>query len=402
MPELPSFHLLTCALIIGVVVYKLVINRDRPPTPGLRHLLLFLLWLAVSLALVAPESERLIVLVQPLPNTARLLCNHAQLLAVYHMVGIAYSTQSAKPPRTVFALLLASWAAMTTLMAFSSSDLTGTAMSRDIFTAAVSNPVLIAYGLVFFFYATGCIAVFVRMISRYARQCAPGLFRSGLRTIVAAAVFSALWGAWSALQPLLVLLFGLGPELRAPVDRVLSIFAVVLWLVGSTMAWWTELLGKASRHIAAYRGYRAINPLWTELTTALPRIALTSHSRLPRNVEFALYRRVIEIRDGDLALRPHVPPDLGAWVTESARRARVTDTRQLAVLLEASSIAAALVSWKAGHRWDKPFCVPHQVEPCVESETAWLASVSRAFASSPVVAEIRGRTAEELAVQKAR
>ncbi|GAA3991511.1 hypothetical protein GCM10022247_07950 [Allokutzneria multivorans] len=379
-----EFHLPTCALIVSVVVRKLVVTRDRATAPGLRHLLLFLMWLAVSLVVLSPEVERLIVLVQPMPNTARLLGNFAQLLAVYHIVGIAYSPRAEHPPRVLPTLLFTTWAILAFLMSFSGKD-----FSTNIFAAAVSNPALIAYGLVFLFYATGCIAVFVHVISRYARQCEPGLFRSGLMTIMAAAVCSALWGAWSSLQPLLMLGFDLSPSWRVPVDRVLGVLSVLLWLVGSTMTWWDKVL----RRVSAYRGYHALGPLWTELTGALPRIALTSRSRLPRNVEFALYRRIIEIRDGDLALRPYVPPEIGSWVGEAAPGA---DSRELAVLVEASSLAAALVSHDAGHQWGSSRrCAPAE-DPCVESETAWLTSVSRAFTGSPVVAEIRERTFREL------
>ncbi|WP_156050413.1 MAB_1171c family putative transporter [Allokutzneria albata] len=379
-----EFHLPACALIVAVVVRKVVVTRGRPTAPGLRHLLLFLMWLAVSLVVLAPETERLIVSVQPMPNTARLMGNFAQLLAVYHMTGIAYSPRAEHPPRVLRTLLVATLTLLTFLMSFSGKD-----FSKSIFVAAMSNPALIAYGLVFLLYATGCIAVFVRVISHHARQCEPGLFRSGLVTIVAAAVCSALWGAWSALQPLLMLGFDLSPSLRAPVDRALGVLSVLLWLIGSTMAWWNKVL----RRVAAYRGYHAIAPLWTELTTALPRITLTSRSRLPRDVEFALYRRIIEIRDGDLALRPYVPPRVGEWVHEAAPD---VDARELAVLVEASSIAAALVSHEAEHQWGELQRAPHQDDPCVESETAWLASVSRAFTDSPVVAEIRERTTLEL------
>ncbi|WP_086825821.1 MAB_1171c family putative transporter [Allokutzneria sp. NRRL B-24872] len=379
-----EFHLPTCALITGVVVRKLVVARANPPAPGLRHLLLFLMWIAVSLVVLAPETERLIVLVQPMPNTARLLGNFVQLLAVYHMVGIAYSPRAERPPRVLRTLLFVTWATLTVLMSFSGKD-----FSKNIFAAAMSNPALIAYGLVFLLYATGCIAVFVHVISRYARQCEPGLFRSGLVTIIAAAVCSALWGAWSSLQPLLMLGFDLSPSLRAPVDRVLAVVSVLLWLVGSTMAWWDKVL----RRVAAHRGYHAIGPLWTELTAALPRIALTSRSRLPRNVEFALYRRIIEIRDGDLALRPFVPPQIDSWVREAAPS---VDSRELAVLVEACSLAAALVSHDAEYQWGSPHRAPPREDPCVESETAWLTSVSRAFTGSPVVAEIRERTFREL------
>ncbi|MFI1869163.1 DUF6545 domain-containing protein [Streptomyces jumonjinensis] len=37
---------------------------------------------------------------------------------------------------------------------------------------------------------------------------------------------------------------------------------------------------------------------------------------LVRDAELALYRRVIEIRDGYLTLRPHLPPHFPHWAEE--------------------------------------------------------------------------------------
>lgn len=63
--------------------------------------------------------------------------------------------------------------------------------------------------------------------------------------------------------------------------------------------------------------YRALQPLWQDLTAAVPNAAL--HRRPPRwrpelavrDVDYLLYRRVIELRDCVLALQP----DAAAWPT---------------------------------------------------------------------------------------
>ena len=68
------------------------------------------------------------------------------------------------------------------------------------------------------------------------------------------------------------------------------------------------------RHVAALRTYRQLYPLWRSYYEAEPSIALdgaTAESPFAaaglRDIEPRLYRRVIEIRDGMLAVRRYAP-----------------------------------------------------------------------------------------------
>ncbi|MFD0573204.1 DUF6545 domain-containing protein [Kitasatospora gansuensis] len=87
------------------------------------------------------------------------------------------------------------------------------------------------------------------------------------------------------------------------------------------------------RWVRAWTAYWRIGPLWTALHRAVPEIALsTPTTRLrpafPRGAEFALYRRIIEIHDGLLALRPYVHPGVHTWAVATAGgRARAATRR---------------------------------------------------------------------------
>lgn len=92
--------------------------------------------------------------------------------------------------------------------------------------------------------------------------------------------------------------------------------------------------------IRRYRRYRRLGPLWFALYRAEPAIALDPPGLLNGNTLFPtrlqLYRRVIEIRDGLLAIRPYLPSD------ESALSG-IADVRR-----EAARIASALRAREKG------------------------------------------------------
>src|SRR5581483_7346281 len=100
-----------------------------------------------------------------------------------------------------------------------------------------------------------------------------------------------------------------------------------LTLVGWTLPGWGPRVAAAGRWVTAYRRHRRLYPLWSALHRAVPSIALApARSALAdrlagRQLEFRLYRRVIEIRDGQLALRAHAAPETVAEALREGSRA---------------------------------------------------------------------------------
>lgn len=97
----------------------------------------------------------------------------------------------------------------------------------------------------------------------------------------------------------------------------LTTLAFVIGLLWPTVTRWPVL-----RHLIAFRAYRTIHPLWQAYVEAEPDIAFqdTGKARL-RDIEFRLYRRVIEIRDGMLAVRPYAGARLRKIALREAKRA---------------------------------------------------------------------------------
>ncbi|MBC2876892.1 MULTISPECIES: MAB_1171c family putative transporter [Streptomyces] len=87
-----------------------------------------------------------------------------------------------------------------------------------------------------------------------------------------------------------------------------------LKVFGWTVPAWGPSLSRAVRWGTRYRAYRRLRPLWIALYRTVPDIVLDPPvlCRIGdllawRDLDYRLYRRVIEIRDGQRALRPYMP-----------------------------------------------------------------------------------------------
>ncbi|GIE94135.1 MAB_1171c family putative transporter [Paractinoplanes rishiriensis] len=141
------------------------------------------------------------------------------------------------------------------------------------------------------------------------------------------------------------------------------------------------------------RAYRRLRHLWQALGRAVPDVVLDP-PRLPWldawnpwRADFRLYRRVIEIRDGVLALRPHLDPAVADAARRLAREAGQAPDEQAATAA-AAQLRAALTrlegSAPAVHGEPPPIDLT-PAGPGLDAELRVLVPLARAFASSPIV-----------------
>jgi hypothetical protein len=254
------------------------------------------------------------------------------------------------------------------------------------------------YDVVYLAYIATILVPALRLGLRYSGRTGRPFLRAGLRTVAAGSavglVFLAVMGielvdgSTETSAPLLALL-----------ATVLELATEVLLLAGMTMTTWGPALVRARRWLADHRSYRQLRPLWQALHDADPGFALLPARRPPHRsagIGLLLYRRVIEIRDGQFAVGPYADPAAVARAEERARAAGLAPA-QVRAVAEAAAIASGIAA-KAGGRPPcdaAPPTGPGPGDAGLAAEIAWLRQVARAFARSPAVAELR-RTAAEV------
>ncbi|MBN3932977.1 hypothetical protein IQ279_25785 [Streptomyces verrucosisporus] len=145
-------------------------------------------------------------------------------------------------------------------------------------------------------------------------------------------------------------------------------------------------LSVAVDHARDWNTLRRLQPLWEHLTEAAPHVVLSAP--IPRwRVPFRLERCVIEIEDACLALREYVSADLHERARSFAEQRSVEEDEADAVA-EACWLRAAAHFSRDGRRLEGTEHPPLGVTGRDRtSELVWLRAVSRAYTSSPVVAE---------------
>ena len=239
---------------------------------------------------------------------------------------------------------------------------------------------MVGYLAVFFCYILVCLFAFMAGVGGYLRHTGSGVLGVGLRFVVAGTILGILWAAWSGLRPAITLVTGRSLATTLPVGATLGSICMLLWLIGATLTAWGERDHRATAldpRPARAAPHRSRSGARCGPRCHRSRCTPAGGGRCP-GVEFALYRRVIEIRDAQLALRPYAHPDAARWAGPTADPATV----------EAALLAAALVGHAHGRRYgaEHPF---QDVDASLESESAWLARVARQYAHAEEVARVR-------------
>jgi hypothetical protein len=235
-------------------------------------------------------------------------------------------------------------------------------LARDLPPAAVG------YWVVLNAYLGTVLVITTVLFWTVARDAPAGPPRHGLRAISAG---TALVAAYAAMKTSLIVVHGFGvpvdfPSIE-PVARGGQALGIMIAVAGAAV----PATRRARSVLAAHRDLVVLRPLWTAMRDAFPEVILFSPRRAVielagvDDVFLRLYRRVIEIRDGMLALRPYL-------------RAADREAPDPAVG-EALAIAAALRRRAAGEPPGDAEDGWAPVGPEMADEVAWLSRVSRAY-----------------------
>ncbi|WP_194926135.1 MAB_1171c family putative transporter [Catenulispora pinisilvae] len=242
-----------------------------------------------------------------------------------------------------------------------------------------------------------------------ARTVPTGPLRWGVRLILAAVCVGVVWTLWSYDDFVRVLQVGTLDGSEDTVSNLLGALCASLAVAGALVGKWTETFGAAARWVRLCRCYFAMGPLWSALHQAMPEIAFPAGGRpllvgRPAGIEFAVYRRVIEIHDGRLVLRAYQEAAVSDWLSsESGSGAGAGAGAADAALAEAATIAIALENMRLGRRSAAGDGIPGEAElgsvglipTDLDSEVQWLSQVARAFRRSPVIPVLLERLRQE-------
>jgi hypothetical protein len=384
-------------IAILAAIVKLLQARGRPHAPGPFYQGGMLLCLGLSAVVLAPTTLRLGAQVEPTPNLTRLLGNALSAGAVFCTLGmLAYAHRQAEVARRGMRsqvwLLAITVTSMAVLLVSARTSFT-----VDFVNVYGSHPLIVAYELVFLAYSTWGLIGILQLIHLVARDARDRFMRAGMRVLAAGAVVGLCWVLWKFSVTLFKAITSRPATLEGEVSSLLAVIAVILVALGTTMSVWGPRVAHPLKWFRTRRVYRRIEPLWSAVHEAVPEVEFQHPGA---GMEFLLYHRIVEIRDSNLALRRYFHPDVPQWVRTSARDSGISNQIDVAVLVEAASLSAALEAHRAGqplHSDRSVIDAPHELDADIDVEARWLTRVADAFVRSPIVESVRRRVRDELA-----
>jgi hypothetical protein len=380
---------LTAVVLAGCAAYRLRTGWRASLNPSLRYGYGVLICLATTMILPVPPVQRLLADLGVGGLTVILLDEIVRTAAISSLMFMVCALER-RPVRgtPVIAAILAQEALITLFVA-----------ARPVLTASDCLSVsgagrwpLAVHDLVFLGYAEWAVIAVALALHRESRRVRTRRVRLGIRLLLAASVVGVAWAGWSVDDLVDALRSGVQDAGQDVPSNDLGALCATLIAAAVLVVKWHGPFASALARYHSYTAYRRLAPLWTALHAALPQLALDDGGGAPigirpplRDPHFALYRRVIEIHDGRLALRPFTPrrQQIAAGLERTHEGGMRGADRE--ALLEAASIAVALDNHRAGRATGAGGPEPHRPEPAaasgtMEAEAAWLARVAAAFA----------------------
>jgi hypothetical protein len=369
------------ALLLAVVAAYWLVGRATPRPAG--SLAIGSLLASCAFAFLAYTPLLIHAADSVVPHLSRLMSNSASIAAATSVVAASFRmnlTPEEAGRRIRRRLVLA--AALLTGMA-------GLFLS-EVLIAPSGKRYALYLGL-FVSYLSLALVDLMRQALRQSRSTRRGSVRFGLRLASAGCVLGLVYAGYKT-SVLTALALGRplvgrdGPKcssLIAP-PCVFSVtapaLAVLLIGVGLTLPALLYPISQSRRRQWEIRSFLALEPLWRDLADAMPHIVLRTpedDGDMDHDPAFLLQRRVVEISDGLLELRPYRPQQ----VLEAAAQGVDTETRPGAASMEAALARAALAGLRVGRQ--PADVVTSEIFPRggdLRAETEWLVAVADAYA----------------------
>lgn len=378
----------------GVLLYKSPGFVRRRGDPANRAYWVGLLSFSLAMTLLLPPVYRWFDHTNGFANLARLAGNSFGLVAAW-MAQAFLAYLNYPPDRARVQVRRAGWLLLVVVLVMTGLFILAPVKSEaiDFWGRYRDAPYIAEYRFAFLAYLGVTLANATYLAWRNSGITDRPALILGLRLV---AVGCLLGLVYVAQETLFVVTTHLGYSVLPLLDTVAQILiagSAALILLGSTLPAWGSRVGVPAlyRWACRYRSYRRLDHLWRVLYGVFPDIALLPERPAlvdiftVRDLEFRLYRRVVEIRDGLLALRPYVDPDVASRAAELCR-AEGLSTEQTQVVMEAASLVGALDARRRGEVINRE-CLSFGSGGGADigSEVAALERVARCYAHSPLV-----------------
>jgi hypothetical protein len=374
------------ALIAAAVAWIAVLVRApgtwrRSGSPARRALWLALLFLALGWILRVPAGYRALDEFTHVGNLAQVVGDGLALAtacAILAMLIFQTSSGSDKASRRVLVRI----GVLGVVLVAMGVSFDVAPLNRETFefvTTYRTTPGFLAYELPYLAFLSYAFYDLTRLCRRYAQLSDRRYLKAGMRLIQAAGVLGIVY-VMLRIAYLVAVQVAPTVDLSAyePVSKLIVAVLSILAIVGA-------VLPAAGPRVENYRAHRELYPLWSAMHKAEPAIALDApqsagRDRLRvRDLGYRLHRRVIEIRDGQLALRPYRRTDVALAARRHGQQRQLSG-EDLEATVEAATLSAA-VKDKAAGRGAPPGSSARTSSggTRLSEEISWLRKVSRSF-----------------------
>jgi hypothetical protein len=349
-------------LLWWAVLGRVPAIRRRPNDPVLRSYWSALLCLAGAVTVLIPSIQLPVDRVVGVPNLA-LLVGHGLALGCATSAQAFLLYSSSPPDEARPRVRRQVWLLVGTLIAMAVLFTVGQTQHAtfDLFSGDVTAWPAVLFWLLYLANLGLALINAVRLIWRWrwasltdradrADRADRDVLRVGLGLLTAGAAVGLVYVGYH-LVFLVASQRGQTQRLGDPqlVTQGLSAASVVLIVAGFNMPTWGPRVGLVRwlRWVGRYRAARRLYPLWRVLWRAVPSIALEPPSvwwrdalTLRGGVSFRLQRLCVELRDGQVKLRPWRDPRAATTAQELGRLVGL-DGEALEAVVEAATLLAA-------------------------------------------------------------
>ncbi|WP_394621445.1 MAB_1171c family putative transporter [Lentzea sp. JNUCC 0626] len=364
---LRAFHILVVVLLWACTAYRVMLLVRRPSRSfGNAAVCLALLFLALGFTIGLPPLYLRIPLFAEGASLVRIVQHGLIVISLFWLnVFVAHSGSRSKAgivARAVTAAVALGSMIVLFWLANPGDD------AEDFVGAYADMPFVTEYLLVYLGYMAFVLVDVYRLTRQFAGSAPDGPMRFALRLWSLSSLIGFAYAAHKAAYALMSRLGVQLPWWEGAVSTSLGGTVLVFFVVGLTSYVWGPRIVRATQLRQQRRRYRELLPLWRACYDVMPEIALVPPGeRVP--IDLRVYRCVIEILDGRLALRAY-------WDTGIAERDG-----------EAAAMAAAL----AAKSRDEPVQAgPAALRPLDVVELTEVARAFRTLSAAGLPAPARG------------